>query len=252
LDADTLWKNPRKAYVLLNVEPELDCANAPLALNALEQADCVVSLMMYKNPVLMQYAHVILPITPFTETAGTFVNVTGEWQRFNGIATPVGEARPAWKVLRVLGNLFHCEGFDYQTAHEIHDELKTLIEQTAIPSVSAVHALSDRTKTSDKLSRIGEIPLYAGDSLQRRAKALQATQTIIQENLVAVRLHSETARELKVNEADIVTAIQGNNRVRLPVLIDERVPVNAVYIAGGILATHHLSELYGPIEIHKA
>ena len=37
---------------------------------------------------------------------------------------PYGEARPAWKVLRVLGNLFHCEGFDYQNAHEIHDKVK--------------------------------------------------------------------------------------------------------------------------------
>lgn len=251
LDAEAMWKNPRKAYVLLNVEPELDCANAPLALNALEQAECVVSLTMYKNPVLMQYAHVILPITPFTETAGTFVNVMGEWQRFNGIATPVGEARPAWKVLRVLGNLFHGEGFDYQTAHDIHDELKLLLKQAEIPTVSLEQAAPLRTKVNGKLSRVGEIPLYAGDSLQRRAKSLQATQAIIQENLVAVRLHSETAKELKINEADVVVAVQGNNRVKLPVLIDDRVPVHAAYIAGGILATNHLSELYGPIEIHK-
>jgi NADH-quinone oxidoreductase subunit G len=251
LDAYAMWKNPRKAYVLLNVEPELDCANAPLALNALEQADCVVSLTMYKNPVLMQYAHVILPITPFTETAGTFVNVTGEWQRFNGIATPVGEARPAWKVLRVLGNLFHCEGFDYQTAHDIHDELKIMVGQAELPKATTLVS-SEGTKVNGKLSRIGEIPIYAGDSLQRRAKSLQATQAIIQENLVAVRLHSETAKELKVNEADVVIAIQGSHRVKLPVLIDERVPVNAAYIAGGILATHNLCELYGSIEIQKA
>ena len=99
---------------------------------------------------------------------------------------------------------------------------------------------------------MGEIPVYAGDSLQRRAKALQATQMIIQEHPVAVRLHSQTAHRLQINEADVVTVIQKNNRVRLPVLIDERVPVDAAYIAGGILATNELSELYGPIEIHKA
>ena len=69
--------------------PELDCANAPQALTALEQAECVISLTLFKNPVLMDYAHVILPITPFTETAGAFVNATGQWQRFNGIATSV-------------------------------------------------------------------------------------------------------------------------------------------------------------------
>jgi len=252
LDANVVWQNPRKAYVLLNVEPELDCANAPLALSALEQADCVISLTSYKNPVLMQYAHVILPITPFTETAGTFVNVTGQWQRFNGVATPVGESRPAWKVFRVLGNLFHCEGFDYQTAHEIHDELKTLVDQAEINlPIQNIHTKISSTPADCVLSRVGEIPIYAGDSLQRRAKSLQTTQAIIQENLVAVRLHPETADQLRVYEADVVTVIQENNRVRLPVLLDEGVPVNAAYIAGGILATNELSELYGPIEIHK-
>lgn len=250
LDACTVWTNPRKAYVLLNVEPELDCANVPQALTALEQANCVISLTLFKNPVLMDYAHVILPITPFTETAGTFVNATGQWQRFNGVATPYGEARPAWKILRVLGNLFHCEGFDYQNAHEIHDELKALVDMAAL--VQANPVMPRLHKASYTLSRVGEIPVYAGDSLQRRAKALQATQMIIQEHPVAVRLHSQTANRLQVNETDVVTVIQKNNRVRLPVLIDARVPVDAAYIAGGILATNELSELYGPIEIHKA
>ncbi len=252
LDANAMWQNPRKAYVLLNVEPELDCADAPLALSALEQAECVVSLSLYKNPILMQYAHVILPIASFTETAGTFLNVTGQWQRFNGVASPVGEARPAWKILRVLGNLLHCEGFDYQTAHEIHDELKILTQQAENTLHSA--AVFEEIKNiapKNKISRIGEIPVYAGDSMQRRAKSLQATQDIIQGNLVAVRLHPDTANALDVKEADIVTAHQGVHRVRLPVLIDERVPPEAAYIAGGILATNELSELYGPIEIHK-
>ncbi len=249
LDAETIWKNPRKAYVLLNVEPELDCTNAPLAQNALEQAECVVALTIYKNPTLMQYAQVLLPVTPFTETAGTFVNVTGQWQRFNGVARPVGESRPAWKVLRVLGNLFHCDGFDYHTAHEIHDEIKILMDQAEPLKTSFVTPRVQ--KSNQTLSRIGEIPLYAGDNVQRRAKALQATQDIIQENAVGIRVHPEIANTLQVNETEIVTAVQGNHRVKLPLFIDERVPIGAAYVAGGILATTDLSELYGPIEIRK-
>lgn len=253
LDADSLWQRPRKAYLLLNVEPELDCANAPDALNALEQAECVVSLTMYKNPVLMHYAHVILPVTPFTETAGTFVNAMGEWQSFNGVATPLGEARPAWKVLRVLGNLFHCDGFDYQTARHVHDELKELVDQRNPEDIASALSFSSVKKIVGKtaLSRVGEIPLYAGDALQRRAKALQATQSIIQGNLVVVRLHPQTASALQVKEADVVTVMQRNHRVRLPVSLDPSVPMNAAYIAGGILATNELGELYGPIEIQK-
>lgn len=262
LNAQTVWKNPRKAYVLLNVEPELDSANAPLALTALEQAECVISLSLYKNPVLMDYAHVILPITPFTETAGTFVNAMGHWQRFNGVAMPFGEARPAWKVLRVLGNLLHCEGFDYESAHDVHDEVKALVDQAGEAAGSRLEAQrddigearpeADELLTTDQsLSRVGEIPIYAGDSLQRRAKALQATQMIIQEHLVKVRLHPETASRLQVGDQDVVTVSQQHHRIRLPVQIDERVPVDAASIAGGILATGELGELYGRVDIVK-
>lgn len=253
MNADEMWKNPRKAYVLMNVEPEFDCANAPSAQRALMEADFVVSLTMYKNPELAQYAHVILPITPFTETAGTFVNVMGEWQKFNGVVAPMGEARPAWKVLRVLGNLFHCEGFDYQSAHEVSDELRAELDGK---NLSCEITLSDREpqnkNTTKGLSRIGETPLYAGDSMQRRAKALQATQPIIANNLVAVHLHPETATALNVSDTDNVTVTQDEGRVVLPVVVDKRVPLHAAYIPGGILATHELSQLYGPIEIQKA
>jgi NADH-quinone oxidoreductase subunit G len=247
-----MLENPRKGYLLLNIEPELDCANPLIAQAALEEADCVVSLSLYKNPLLLHYAHVILPIAPYTETAGTFINAAGQWQRFNGIATPVGEARPAWKVLRVLGNLFHCPGFDYETAHEIHHELKALVDAAVpirLPSLPHPRPLP---KDAKLLSRIGEIPIYAGDSLQRRAKALQATQRVIEGDLVAVRLHPQTAQQLQVKAADVVFAIQGENRVKLPVIVDERIPLQAAYIPGGILATQHLSELYGRIEIYKA
>ncbi len=252
LNANSMWENPRKAYVLLNVEPEFDCANAPLAQNALLEAEFVVSLTMFKNPMLAQYANVILPITPFTETAGTFVNVTGEWQKFNGVAPPLGEARPAWKVLRVLGNLFHCEGFDYQSAHEISAELKAALDGKNISCQTKVAMPVSKSTTTKKLSRIGDIPLYAGDSLQRRAKALQATQPIIENHLIAAHLHPETAAVLNVSDTDSVIVTQDEGRVVLPVVIDKRVPLAAAYIPGGILATHELSQLYGPIEIQKA
>lgn len=254
LDAEAMWKDLRKAYVLLNVEPDLDCANSAAAQKALHKAEFVVSLAVFKNPLLLKYANVMLPVTPFTETSGTFVNVTGEWQKFKGIAPPFGESRPAWKVLRVLGNLFHGEGFDYKSTKEIADELKTRLESEGgkRASVYKPHHGKKLKTSADTLSRIGEIPIYAGDSLLRRAKALQATQPIIEGDLATVRLHSHTAKELKLIAAESVTVIQNDNRVDLPVAIDDRVPLHAAYIAGGIDATHQLSELFGPIEIQKS
>ncbi|EKD74324.1 MAG: hypothetical protein ACD_45C00004G0014 [uncultured bacterium] len=250
LDAHAMWNSPRQAYVLLNVESELDCANTKAAAHALSQAKCVVAFALFKNPVLAQYATVMLPIAPFTETSGTFVNVTGEWQTFKGVASTYGDSRPAWKILRVLGNLFHCEGFDYKSTSDIRHELKERMHAIS-PSAAKEAVLQEILPATAKLSRVGEIPLYAGDSLLRRAKALQATQPIIEGDLVSVRIHSQMAEQLQLKNTDVVMITQGDARIRLSVSLDDRVPLHAAYIAGGILATSQLSELFGSIEIHK-
>jgi NADH-quinone oxidoreductase subunit G len=250
LDANTVWNKPRKGYLLLNIEPDLDCANPMAATMALDHAECVVALTSFRNPILEQYAQVMLPISPFTETSGTFVNAEGRWQSFVGVAPPTGESRPAWKVIRVLANFLHCGGFDYASSDQVRDELRTVCEAMTIAETE--FSIQNQGKSAPALTRVGEIPLYAVDSLVRRAKALQSTQAIIEGNLVAARMHPSTAEQLKLKETEMVTVKQHEGRVRLPVVLDKRLPLGAVYIAGGISPTSGLSELYGPIEIHKA
>ena len=109
---------PRKAYVLLGVEPELDCYDPAQALAAMKQAEFVVALSPYQHQAL-DYAHALLPIAPFTETSGTFVSTEGRVQSFRGVVQPLAETRPAWKVLRVLGNLLGIAGFDYDTSEAV-------------------------------------------------------------------------------------------------------------------------------------
>ncbi len=247
LDACSMLQQARQAYLLLNVEPELDCANPVAAMAALSQAKFVVSLSVFKNPALEQVAHVILPVAPFTETAGTFVNVAGQWQSFRGVATPHEESRPAWKVLRVMGNLFHLQGFDYEAADEVLQELKLLMQHSALVA-KEVKGLSIK-KNKNKLSRVGEIPIYSGDGLVRRAEALQATQAIIEGELAVVRVHPQTADELGVVAGGMARVKQKGAEVTLPVVIDERVPLQAVFVAGGIIATRELSELFGMVEV---
>ncbi|MDR0481501.1 MAG: NADH-quinone oxidoreductase subunit NuoG, partial [Gallionellaceae bacterium] len=122
LNAATMLASPRKAYILLNVE-DVDCANPHQANDALLAADMVVALSAYKPNVSAEhYADVILPIAPFAETSGTFVNTEGRVQSFKGAVKPQGEARPAWKVLRVLGNLLNVSGFDYESSEAVRDE----------------------------------------------------------------------------------------------------------------------------------
>lgn len=250
LNAQTMLSKPRKAYLLLNVEPDLDCANPVAASLALEQAECVVALSVFKNDVLEQHADVILPIGPFTETSGTFVNATGQWQDFRGIASSFGESRPGWKVLRVLGNFLGLEGFEFASSQEITEEMKLLIKlEQQEPKFFANFTLKKHDE--GKLYRIGEIPIYSVDSVVRRAPALQATQPIIEGELSAVRIHPKTAAKLMLKEAEPVFVKQQDSKVRLPVIFDEKVPVDAAFIAGGILASSRLSELFGEIEIIK-
>jgi NADH-quinone oxidoreductase subunit G len=118
LGAQAMLDAPRAAYVLLGVEPELDAYDAAAATRAMRGAEFVVSLSAFKTAA-QDYADVLLPIAPFTETAGSFINMEGRAQGFHAIVKPQGEARPAWKVLRVLGNLLNLGGFDYDTAEAV-------------------------------------------------------------------------------------------------------------------------------------
>ncbi len=158
------------AYLLLGIEPEHDTAAGDGALETLGDADFVVSLTSYVTDAMREYAHVLLPIGTFAETAGTYVNCEGRWQSFQGVASPLGQSRPAWKVLRVLGNLFGLDGFDAADAMQVRDRVLSVTGQPASdnePRGSAEPAVSapgDGPATDDGL----------GDAILRRAPALRA------------------------------------------------------------------------------
>lgn len=251
LSAYEMLAKPRKGYVLLNVEPNLDCANPTLATEAIKQACFVVALSLYRNPVLEEHADVILPMAPFTETSGTFVNVTGEWQSFKGVATSFGESRPAWKILRVLGNFLHLDGFGYESSEEVKHEVKALVEKAPTRS-QQFSALSAKEFKLAGLSRIGEIPIYAVDSLVRHAQPLQETQTIMEGDAAVVRLHPDTAKHLQLQHGDMALIKQGHQEIKLPVMLDKRVAQEAAWVAGGILATTELGDLFGEVRVEKA
>lgn len=249
LSAHEMLEKPRKAYLLMNVEPDLDCANANQAVEALKQAKFVVAFSTYRNSVLNEHANVILPIAPFTETAGTFVNVLGNWQSFNGVASAFGLSRPAWKVLRVLGNFLHLEGFDYESSEDIRNEVKALVAKVSPSSQTASSQTTLVQTKNEMLSRVGEIPIYAVDNLVRRAQPLQEIQPVMLGDLAAVRIHPETAAQLKLLDGQIVSVKQHASAVELPVLLDARIARGAAWIPGGIEATKDLGNLFGEVEI---
>ncbi len=178
LDARAMLDANLKSYLLMGIEPELDCANPVAAMEALADADFVVSLTAYKTDAMQQYADVLLPIAPFTETSGTLVNAEGRWQSFAGVVAPLGEARPAWKVLRVMANLLDLPGFEYMSSDEVRDEMRALV---AARSDSTKHDNTMPWRCPETLSadpdarRITAAPIYAVDAIVRRSDALQQT-----------------------------------------------------------------------------
>jgi NADH-quinone oxidoreductase subunit G len=161
-----------KAVLLLNNEPEFDSAAGAAALGQLAQAQMVVSLSPFKAN--MQCADVLLPIAPFSETSGTFVNAEGRVQSFHAVVKPQGEARPAWKVLRVLGNMMKLEGFAQESSQDVLHE----IFAGAAPEHLSVDRLNNASSQPTQAGP-GSAPcaasIYQIDGLVRRASSLQMT-----------------------------------------------------------------------------
>ena len=174
-DAAAMLSGGLKGYVLHGgLEPGLDTTAAD-AEASLERAEFVLALTPFSPESLARYAHVVLPIGTFAETAGTFVNLEGRWQSFEGAALAVGEARPGWKVLRVLGNLLGVAGFDYPTSEAVRDELRARLGHAA--GAAAATEYRGSWRPSGPLPGVlADLPLYQTDPLVRRARALQETR----------------------------------------------------------------------------
>lgn len=245
LGAVAMLTEPRKAYLLHGVEPEFDCADTARAAHAMRSAEFIVSLSVFASEETRAYADVLLPIGAFAETSGTFVNAEGRWQDFAGTAAPLQEARPAWKVLRVLGNLFGVKGFDYFSSEEVRDEVR---EQCAGLDASAggrwmPQSLPNRAAG---LSRIGIVPPYSIDALVRRSLPLQKSPDAIP---AAAYINEASAQEAGIREAEQVEVRQGDDTAVLPLVIDNAVPAGCVLVPSGVSGTRTLGPAFGPAEL---
>ncbi|HEY5790739.1 MAG TPA: NADH-quinone oxidoreductase subunit NuoG, partial [Gammaproteobacteria bacterium] len=175
LDARAMLEQPRRGYLLLGVEPQADCWDPQAARTALSAAAQVVALTPFVSPELLELADVLLPVAGFAESSGTFVNLGGSWQSWEGAVAPPGEARPAWKVLRVLGNQFGLDGFGYEAPGEVLAALRAACGELTADNAPASEVKPAPVRLPDGLLRVGEVPIYAGDALVRRAQALQRT-----------------------------------------------------------------------------
>jgi NADH-quinone oxidoreductase subunit G len=250
LNAREMLDNPRKAYLLLGLEPEHDCWDAGSAVQALDGADFVVALTPWAGGSLMACANVLLPVAPCTETSGTFVNAEGRWQGFTGASSPYAGSRPGWKVLRVLGNLLDLGGFDYTSSEEVRDELQRRLQDADVTDRRGSTPVTEPTATGQGLERIGEVAIYGVDALVRRATALQKTPDAIVAG--AARMNAAQALAAGLVGAQQVRAIQGQSSAVLALQLDERVPEGCVWIQSGTVAAATLGGAFGPISVERA
>ncbi len=246
LNAQQMLSQPLRAYLLLGVEAELDTHDPVSALNSINAAEFVVVMSPYKGKSL-DYADVLLPIAPWTETSGTFVNTEGRVQSFSAVVKPLGETRPAWKVLRVLGNLLGLAGFDHNDSKDV---LRDALGETPTGSVQAF--LSNEIsgvcvlppQVIDGLERVAEVPIYQTDAVVRRSHALQMT---LDAALPVARMHSRLIEKLGLQENGRVSVRQTASALTLKVQRDDLLPDNCVRIPSGHPLTASLGPMFGPI-----
>jgi len=250
LNASQMLQQPRKTYFLMNCEPEFDAANGLDALTALKQAEQVIVLSAFDSPYYREYADVILPVTPISEMAGTYVNGFGEWQHFEAVASPLEQSRPAWKVLRVLGNLMHMPDFNYESIDEIAHELQNLANQSKLnqENLLAMPYPGNAPTESKGLVRLSFTSLYAIDGITRRAASLQETHDAKMSR--KVRVHPLDAKQLSLSQDQQVYVVEKKQRsMPMSLQIDEAIPVGAVWVANGIPETQSLGASMSTIEI---
>jgi NADH-quinone oxidoreductase subunit G len=250
LNAGRMLQQGMKALVLLNVEPALDAADGAAAEAALQASGLVVALTPFKDAAVA-HADVLLPIAPFTETAGSYVNAEGRLQSFTGVVPPRGDARPAWKVLRVLGNLLGLPGFDFDSAEGVLAEALGDRDALAQRLDNRLQMQAD-TATGAPLAgleRLADVPIYAADALVRRAPALQRTADA---RPPRASLPASLWASLALKPGDRVRVGQGAASVVLDAQLDASLAPNAVRVPAGHADTAALGPMFGPLSVERA
>ena len=240
--ARDMLREPLKAYVLLGMEPEFDCLDAASATAAMQAAEFVVMLTTFMpSPYrsrAAEYAHVWLPLAPFTETDGTFVNFEGRSQAFAAAAPPLGEARPGWKILRMLGSLLGLPGFEQGSIDDVRREFALPDKPDAASSFQLVAtAEAAPTLSAGQLMRLAEVPIYAVDPIVRRASSLQKTSD---NPMPAAHLNAAQADKLGLRAGATVQVIMAQGSASLELVIDARIPDGCVLVPAGYPETSRL------------
>ena len=247
---ESVLSGERRAVLLMNIEPDADLPNPVQARAALAKASTVIALSPFKSTDLLELADVILPITPFTETVSTFINAEGRAQTIQPSVKPLGDSRPAWKVLRVLGGLLNLDGFLYNLPEEVLGEALGDNYCTRLNNQSSSNSISATTQPSTGLERLADVNIYAADLIVRRASALQLTRDAKRGNQAG--LSQKLFADLGLKEGDAVRVTQGSVSVDMPAILEASLATNTVRVSSGTAAGSKLGSMFGPVTVTKA
>ena len=245
-NAAAMLAEPLKAYVVLHAEPLLDADNGQQAIAALRGAQFAVALTPYRSAAA-EWADVMLPVSPFTETSGTYVNAQGLAQSFKGTVTPFGQTRPGWKVLRVLGNVLHLAGFDDETSESVRDAaLAGGIEGRLSNEIKAPLGLGQAVSG---LERVADVPIYRTDAMVRRSEPLQAAPA---SKKPAAAMNGRTLTSLGLTAGVKVRVSSGQGAIELETVQDDAVADRALRISAAFENTAALGGAFGQISVERA
>ncbi len=214
LDVNEMLATNLKAYILLDIYPYYDFHDATHAIDALSDNNTfVIALNSFKDESVSQYADVVLPIASFYETSGSHVNVEGKVQSFAAAVSAPGNAKPAWKVLKVLADLLSLNGFHYTDSTQVSSEALNHNSKQ-----SEFNREIDLTPQHD-ISVIWQKPPYALDVLSRHAKSLQAT-----------KIGQRRSASMNQSTADKLALARGDEYLGVPVNISTTVAKDCVFI----------------------
>ncbi len=258
LSAHEMFTNRLKAYLLFNIEPDLDCANPMVVQRALQSAECNIAFTVFKSPSLLKHAHVLLPVTYFAENTGSFINVEGNWQNFRAGVEPPGNSRPGWKMLIALRKMLQLEEKDYDTISDLQAFLSALQPNTMSTYPSSLLSeepkflpMVDVSTLKEKtLMRITEWLIYSTDALVRHTQALQMSGS---NQKIGAYLHPKTAQQLCLAPGENVKLVQEQIQSdNLSIILSDCIPPSCVWTPAGCVETAKLGATFGIVNIQKA
>lgn len=242
-NAASMLSKSLKAYIVLHAEPLFDTDNGLQASEVLRNAQFTVAMTSYYSAA-SEWAHVMLPVAPFTETSGTFVNIQGLAQSFKGVVRPLGETRPGWKVLRVLGNLLNLPGFEERTSESIRDAVLANGISYRLSNFIKDFFQDRSCQVSPGLERIADTPIYRSDAIVRRSRPLQKVLAL---HPPAARMNADTLKKLGVTPNTNVFIATRYGNITIKAIQDEGIAEHAVHISSSIEQTLGLGSAFSTI-----